>query len=549
MKRLIAVIAVAVAAAASLPAVRADRSPFSWRRLFAHPPRSTARRRSGSGTTCSPRRRFSGRCATWPAQKVKQVFVHPRPGLMTPYLSAEWFRLWKVALDEAERLDMNVWIYDENSYPSGFAGGFVPEAMPESRGRGPGLPRGRAAPRWADDTLAVFRAGATAATRTSPPRPRGGRRPAGGPLPRRLAAACATPVAWYGGKCYVDLLYPGVTEKFLGDHAGRLQARDRRRVRQARARRRSPTSRSCARPAACPGPTACPRRSRSAGATACSTTCRPCASRSATGSRSGTTTSRSCSSSSSSAGRKPYYDYCEKQRPRVHRPLLGARVAQLRRRARQHGHVRLAAAARHRQPDEPVRGGHARPVRQRPRRQGAVQRRQPARPRAHAVRGLRRRRLGPALRGHEAHRRLAVRARRQHARRAPLLRHPPRRAQARPPAVVLLPRAVVGRLPRVGRVLHAALGRPCRRASRSTTSCVLEPTTTAWMYNASEPKPAGARARSARVVPGAARAPSKRPRSNTTSAARTSSPATARCDGRRAARRPPRRTGPSCCRR
>ena len=65
-----------------------------------------------------------------------QAFVHPRPGLMTPYLSDDWFRLWRVALDEAERLDMNIWIYDENSYPSGFAGGFVPKAMPESRGLG-----------------------------------------------------------------------------------------------------------------------------------------------------------------------------------------------------------------------------------------------------------------------------------------------------------------------------------------------------------------------------------------------------------------------------
>jgi hypothetical protein len=79
-------------------------------------------------------------------QKVKQVFVHPRPGLMTPYLSADWFRLWKVALDEAEKLDMNVWIYDENSYPSGFAGGHVPELMPESRGRGGGRPGGAPPP-------------------------------------------------------------------------------------------------------------------------------------------------------------------------------------------------------------------------------------------------------------------------------------------------------------------------------------------------------------------------------------------------------------------
>jgi len=51
---------------------------------------------------------------------------------MTPYLSADWFRLWKVALTEARRLDMNVWIYDENS----FLRGLVPDAMPESRGQG-----------------------------------------------------------------------------------------------------------------------------------------------------------------------------------------------------------------------------------------------------------------------------------------------------------------------------------------------------------------------------------------------------------------------------
>ena len=74
--------------------------------------------------------------ATWPARRSSRSSSIRGPGLMTPYLSDDWFRLWKVALDEAERLDMNVWIYDENSYPSGFAGGLVPEAMPESRGKG-----------------------------------------------------------------------------------------------------------------------------------------------------------------------------------------------------------------------------------------------------------------------------------------------------------------------------------------------------------------------------------------------------------------------------
>jgi len=54
------------------------------------------------------------------------VFVHPRPGLVTPYLSAEWFDLWKYAMQKAKQLGLDIWIYDENSYPSGFAGGHVP---------------------------------------------------------------------------------------------------------------------------------------------------------------------------------------------------------------------------------------------------------------------------------------------------------------------------------------------------------------------------------------------------------------------------------------
>ena len=45
------------------------------------------------------------------SQNVRQAFVHPRPGLMTAYLSDDWFRLWKKSLETAEDLDMNIWIY------------------------------------------------------------------------------------------------------------------------------------------------------------------------------------------------------------------------------------------------------------------------------------------------------------------------------------------------------------------------------------------------------------------------------------------------------
>ena len=67
------------------------------------------------------------------------VFIHPRPGLITPYLSDKWFSLCAYTVEKSKELGMEVWLYDENSYPSGFAGGHVPAEMPESYNQGAGL--------------------------------------------------------------------------------------------------------------------------------------------------------------------------------------------------------------------------------------------------------------------------------------------------------------------------------------------------------------------------------------------------------------------------
>lgn len=146
-------------------------------------------------------------------QKIKQAIVHPRPGLMTPYLSDDWFRLWKTALDEAERLDMNLWIYDENSYPSGFAGGHVPKALPDSRVKSLALSPEKKPGKLGPEVVAVYRIqdgafeNVTAAARSGKALPEGDYLVAapnyGGSSP------------WYGNTWYVDLLKPGVTEKFL----------------------------------------------------------------------------------------------------------------------------------------------------------------------------------------------------------------------------------------------------------------------------------------------------------------------------------------------
>ncbi len=50
-------------------------------------------------------------------------FMHARSGLQTEYLSEEWMECIEACADEAEKLDMKAWAYDENGWPSGFAGG------------------------------------------------------------------------------------------------------------------------------------------------------------------------------------------------------------------------------------------------------------------------------------------------------------------------------------------------------------------------------------------------------------------------------------------
>ena len=67
------------------------------------------------------------------------VFLHPRPGLITEYLSDEWFELCKHVMEKGRELGMETWLYDENSFPSGFAGGHVQDRIPESYNQGVGL--------------------------------------------------------------------------------------------------------------------------------------------------------------------------------------------------------------------------------------------------------------------------------------------------------------------------------------------------------------------------------------------------------------------------
>mgnify|MGYP001124049852 CR=1 FL=1 len=83
-------------------------------------------------------------------------FMHSRTGLATEYLGDEWFELVNRCTDEAETLGMEAWLYDEDRWPSGTAGGLVTK-NPEFRLKFVSLRTVEPNEfEWKDDVLAAF---------------------------------------------------------------------------------------------------------------------------------------------------------------------------------------------------------------------------------------------------------------------------------------------------------------------------------------------------------------------------------------------------------
>ena len=149
------------------------------------------------------------------------VFIHARPGLVTTYLTPEWFGLFRYAVQKGKELGINVWIYDEYNFPSGFAGGHVPATMPESYNQGQGIQMKKATVAPADTAsyfMVLREAGGQFVEVTDR------KSEAGKPGNYYLFTKAWYSKGendyyfhgnWYGGYTYVDLLVPGVTERFI----------------------------------------------------------------------------------------------------------------------------------------------------------------------------------------------------------------------------------------------------------------------------------------------------------------------------------------------
>jgi len=146
-------------------------------------------------------------------------FMHSRVGLDTPYLSDEWFECVAACIDEAEKLDMEAWLYDEDRWPSGAAGGLVTR---DERYRMRSLVMEEVSdPRelgWDKATLAAFVARVDGCSADAVRRISAGRKAPSlqeGESILVFRVHLQQPSSWYNGCTYLDTMSHEAVAKFI----------------------------------------------------------------------------------------------------------------------------------------------------------------------------------------------------------------------------------------------------------------------------------------------------------------------------------------------
>jgi hypothetical protein len=146
-------------------------------------------------------------------------FMHSRVGLATPYLAREWFESVDACVDEAKKLGMEAWMYDEDRWPSGAAGGLVtrnPKHRMRSLAAKPLAKSERL--KWTSDTVAAFVARIEKDTAHSVrPIPRGQKAPdlADGESVVTFQVQIQSCSDWYNGYTYLDTLSHSAVKAFI----------------------------------------------------------------------------------------------------------------------------------------------------------------------------------------------------------------------------------------------------------------------------------------------------------------------------------------------
>ncbi len=142
-------------------------------------------------------------------------FMHSRTGLATEYLGEDWFNLINACADEGSRLGMESWLYDEDRWPSGTAGGLV-TAEPKFRQKFMTLQNVPAADfQWRDGIVAAFACKLDGNTCTDCVRLAAQEKAPAGKTVLVFTVEEAKPSSFYNGNTDVDRLNREATEYFI----------------------------------------------------------------------------------------------------------------------------------------------------------------------------------------------------------------------------------------------------------------------------------------------------------------------------------------------
>jgi hypothetical protein len=119
------------------------------------------------------------------------AYLHSRIGLLTPYLGEEWWQAMNAGVEACRELGLEAWFYDEDKWPSGFAGGIVPRQSE------------------------AFHARTLLRMDKTTPLPEGSEILSEDEEYRYVVYKVKWGNSWYNGTCWVDLFNPEMVKAFL----------------------------------------------------------------------------------------------------------------------------------------------------------------------------------------------------------------------------------------------------------------------------------------------------------------------------------------------
>ena len=128
------------------------------RREFAHPPLSFRGAPFWSWNDRLEPEELARQARDMKAHGMGGFFMHSREGLETVYMGPEWLACVRETVRVAKEEGMGAWLYDEDRWPSGFAGGLVPARGDAFRAKVLAVEECAELPEDSEQALAVFAA-------------------------------------------------------------------------------------------------------------------------------------------------------------------------------------------------------------------------------------------------------------------------------------------------------------------------------------------------------------------------------------------------------